>query len=214
MTATELIDLYFSEQHAVHDSLDRTVIARLFELLIETYESGGTVYACANGGNAGTLDHFACDFKYHPFVDEDKSRASHPDRAPLRFVNLAGSASELTGLTNDRGFDGVFAHALEGRVEPKDLLLAFSGSGNSANVLAAIEVAAGAGARVFSMSKGSGGRSATLADLALIVPGSSTFPGQTGANDNNFHFEDLALSLNHVLVGLLRQHLTRPRVVQ
>lgn len=127
---------------------------------------------------------------------------------PLRFVNLTGSASELTGLTNDRGFDGVFAHAIDGLIGPDDLLMVFSGSGSSANVVAAVKVAKKAGVHVFSMSKGDGGKAAQMADTAMVVEGTSTFPGQTGGNDNNFHFEDLALSLNHILVGLLGARLT------
>ena len=59
-------------------------------------------------------------------------------------------------------------------------------------------------ARTFAMTKGDGGRCRELADICLVVPGTSTYPGQTGKNDNNFHFEDMVLSVNHILVGLLK----------
>jgi D-sedoheptulose 7-phosphate isomerase len=55
------------------------------------------------------------------------------------------------------------------------------------------------------MTKGDGGRCRELAEVCLVVPGTSRFPGQVGKNDNNFHFEDLILSVNHMLVGLLKQ---------
>ena len=100
----------------------------------------------------------------------------------------------------------MFAAGLRGRVTERDFVMAYSGSGNSANVLAALKLAAAGGARTFAMTKGSGGRCRELADICLTVPGTSAFPGQTGANDNNFHFEDFMLSFNHILVGLLRQH--------
>ena len=60
----------------------------------------------------------------------------------------------------------------------------------------------------FAMTKGDGGRCRELADVCLVVPGTSTFPGQTGKNDNNFHFEDAMLAVNHMLVGLLKARVT------
>jgi D-sedoheptulose 7-phosphate isomerase len=174
-------------------------------MLFETYDEGGTVYAMANGGNAGTLDHFYCDFKHHPFVTEDKTRPLPPDVKRLSFVNLCSSAAELTGLVNDIGAEDMFAASLAPVVTPKDLVMAYSGSGNSVNVTKALEVAAAAGARTFAMTKGDGGRCKELAEVCLVVPGTSRFPGQVGKNDNNFHFEDLMLSVNHMLVGLLKQ---------
>ncbi len=205
MTAAGTIRLYLDEQRRILDELPVDVLDRAATLLFETYDAGGTVYAMANGGNAGTLDHFYCDFKHHPFVTEDKTRPLPPGVKRLSFVNLCASPAELTGLVNDLGPDEVFAASLAPVVTANDLVMGFSGSGNSPNVARGLEVAARAGARTFAMTKGTGGRCRELADLCLVVPGTSRFPGQTGKNDNNFHFEDLMLSLNHILVGLLKQ---------
>ena len=82
--------------------------------------------------------------------------------------------------------------------------MAYSGSGNSSNVVRGLEVAVAAGARTFAMTKGDGGRCARLAGTCLTVPGTSRYPGQTGCNDNNFHFEDAMLAVNHMLVGLFK----------
>jgi D-sedoheptulose 7-phosphate isomerase len=173
--------------------------------MFETYDRGGTVYALGNGGNAGTLDHAYCDFKHHPFVSDDKSRQMPANVRRLNFVNLCGSPAELTGLLNDLGGDSVYAGSMKPFVTPADLVMAYSGSGNSPNVLRALEIAAEAGARTFAMTKGDGGRCRELAEICLVVPGTSRFPGQTGKNDNNFHFEDAMLSVNHMLVGLFKQ---------
>src|SRR5882757_1636396 len=91
--------------------------------------------------NAGTLDHFLCDFKHHPFVSADKTSPLSPSVARLRFVNLCGSAAELTGLVNDLGADSMFAASLAPYVQPNDMVMAFSGSGNSRNVVLAVEAA-------------------------------------------------------------------------
>ncbi|MFR9724822.1 SIS domain-containing protein [Streptomyces sp. MS19] len=204
MSSAELIRLYLAEQQKVMENFPVEQLDQVAAMLFETYDSGGTVYAMANGGNAGTLDHFLCDFTHHPFVSEDKSRPLPDSVRRLRFVSLCGSPSELTGLVNDLGADEMFAAALAPFVGGRDLVMAFSGSGNSPNVVRALTVARDAGARTFAMTKGNGGRCRELADVCLVVPGTSAFPGQTGANDNNFHFEDMALSVNHILVGLLK----------
>ena len=199
------VRLYLDEQRCVLDRFPAQDVVRTAEELFRTYRAGGTVYALGNGGNAGTLDHAYADFRVHPFVSEDKSRPVSPGVPRLDFVNLCGSAAELTALVNDVGSDLVFASQLAGRAGPDDFVMAYSGSGNSPNVLRALEVAQSAGAQTFAMTKGSGGRCRELADICLVVPGTSRFPGQTGANDNNFHFEDAILSVNHMLVGLLKE---------
>jgi D-sedoheptulose 7-phosphate isomerase len=200
------IEIYLAEQRAIVDVFPVATVVAVAEQVFATYDRGGTIYAAANGGNAGTLDHAYCDFKHHPFVSDDKTTQLPAGTKRLRFVNLAASPAELTALVNDLGADAVYAASLEGVITPADLLMAYSGSGNSANVVRALEVAAAAGAATFAMAKGDGGRCRELADVSLIVPGTSRFPGQTGGNDNNFHFEDAMLSVNHMLVGLLKQH--------
>lgn len=127
----------------------------------------------------------------------------------LHFVNLCGSAAELSGLVNDLGPENMYRASVKPFVTSRDFVMAYSGSGNSPNVVAALEVASKAGARTFAMTKGDGGRCRELADVCLVVPGTSRFPGQTGKNDNNFHFEDAMLSVNHMLVGLLKQRVGR-----
>lgn len=204
----KLIELYLQEQRLILECFPVNDLNRAVGMLFDTYDAGGTVYGMANGGNAGTLDHFLCDFKHHPFVSEDKT-APLPDTVPrLRFVNLCGSAAELTGLVNDLGVDDMFVGSLAPFVQSRDLVMAFSGSGNSRNVVLALEAARSVGARTFAMTKGDGGRCRQIADVCVVVPGTSTFPGQTGSNDNNFHFEDLMLSVNHMLVGLLKDRVT------
>lgn len=205
MTLTETVELYFAEKRRILEAFPVEVVAQAANQLFETYDSGGTVYAMANGGNAGTLDHFYCDFRHHPFVSEDKTTPLPATVKRLTFVNLCSSPAELSGLVNDFGADEMYVGSLVPFLTPADLVMAYSGSGNSPNVVRALEAAVAAGAKTFAMTRGDGGRCRELADVCLVVPGSSRFPGQTGKNDNNFHFEDAMLSVNHVLVGLLRE---------
>jgi D-sedoheptulose 7-phosphate isomerase len=202
--AVDAIQLYLSEKSRILSSFPVASVERAVEMLMATYERGGVVYAMANGGNAGTLDHLYCDFKHHPFVSEGKSEQLPAGVKRLAYVNLCSSPAELTGLVNDLGAEEMYAGALAPFVTSRDLVMAYSGSGNSPNVVRALEVAIAAGANTFAMTKGDGGRCRELAEVCLVVPGSSSFPGQTGKNDNNFHFEDAMLSVNHILVGLLK----------
>ena len=207
LDTTALVELYLREQREIMARFPVAELNRAVEMLFETYDCGGTVFGMANGGNAGTLDHFLSDFKHHPFVSEDKTKPLPASVPRLRFVNLCGSPSELTGLANDLGEDNVFAGSLAPFLSDNDMVMAFSGSGNSANVIRALEAANAAGARTFAMTKGDGGRCRALAQVCVVVPGTSSFPGQTGRNDNNFHFEDMMLSVNHILVGLLKDRI-------
>jgi D-sedoheptulose 7-phosphate isomerase len=199
-----MIELYLAEQRRILEAFPVDVVARAADQLFDTYDRDGTVYAIANGGNAGTLDHCYCDFRHHPFVSEDKHTPLPVGTKRLWFVNLSSSPAELSGLVNDLGTDQMYAASLAPVVRHPDLVMAYSGSGNSPNVVNALEAAVAAGAKTFAMTRGDGGRCRQVADVCLVVPGSSCFPGQTGGNDNNFHFEDALLSVNHILVGLLK----------
>jgi D-sedoheptulose 7-phosphate isomerase len=203
-----LLTLYLDEKAAICRAFPVDVAVETAQQLIRTYESGGTVFAMANGGNSGTLDHCYVGFRHHPFVDDSQSQVLAGPVPRLSFVNLCGSPAELTALVNDLGPEQMYAASLLERITDRDFVMAYTGSGNSANVLSALRVASAAGARTFAMTKGNGGKCRELADICLAIPGTSRYPGQTGPNDNNFPFEDFMLAFNHMLVGLLRRHVT------
>lgn len=205
--AASVIEVYLTEQRAIVDAFPVAVVAAAADALFRAYDRGGRVYALGNGGNAGTLDHAYCDFRHHPFVSEDKTRPVPAHIPRLQFVNLCGSAAELTALANDMDVERMYAAMLEPLVAADDLVMAYSGSGNSPNVVRALEVATAAGAPTFAMTRNGDSRCRELADICLVIEGTSRFPGQTGANNNNFHFEDAILSVNHMLVGLLKQRI-------
>jgi len=197
------IQLYLDEQRAILNQLPIDHIVTAANMVFSCYESGNTIFAMGNGGNAGTVDHLYCDFKHHPFVSEAKTE---PLKGPIRrlnFVNLCASPAELTGLVNDLGPDMMFVGALAPHVARGDLIMGFSGSGNSPNIVKALQYGKSIGARTLAITKGSGG-ACNEADLCIRIPGTSRFPGQTGKNDNNFHFEDAVLYINSMIVGLLK----------
>jgi len=204
---SQYVKLYLDEKRNILDKFPIQDVLKAVNMVFEVYDNGKTIYAMANGGNAGTVDHLYCDFKHHPFVSEDKTKMLANVKR-LRFVNLCSSSSELTGLVNDLGGEMMFAGALAPEVEAGDLVMGFSGSGNSPNIIRAFEVAKQKGAKTLAITRGDGGKSKS-ADLCIIIPGDSKFPGQTGKNNNNFHFEDAVLYINSIIIGLLKEKVNR-----
>ncbi len=202
----DLVGLYIDEQLSILRSFPDETVAQFCDLIIKTYEAGGTVYVAANGGPAGFCDNFACDLLFHPFVSDDKTKPLPDEVKRMSVVNLASSTAVLTGAMNDLGPSFIFSSQLEGHIKENDLFVGFSGSGNSGNILEAIAVAKKHGAQTAVISRGTGGKCKEVADLSIIIPGTSTFPGQVGKNDNNFHFEDACVSITHMAVGILQKH--------
>lgn len=202
-----LIRLYTEEQAAIIKMFPVAEVRAVCDRLIQTYEDEGTVYACGNGGNAAYVSNLLTDLSMHPFVSDDKHKAMPYGTKRLRTVHLADSASTLTAILNDFGPDYIFKQQLiNDGVGKNDLLFGFSGSGNSKNVIEAVELAKEHQAITVAITRGNGGKLKELADYCIVIPGSSTFPGQTGGNDNNFHFEDYLSSISHMMTGILQKY--------
>ena len=175
---------------------------------MDTYNSDGTVFIFGNGGGSSTAEGFAVDLRTHPFVMDDKTISSELRR--MKVVCLTESSGSLTGISNDIGFNEVFVEQLKNfmrskEVNKNDLMIGLSGSGNSPNACRAVEFVKKYNVKTCSISGRGGGKISKISDIAIVIPGSSSFPGQIGKNDNNFHIEDLQNSISHIVVGLLKQ---------
>jgi D-sedoheptulose 7-phosphate isomerase len=138
-------------------------IVRAGLLLAEALESGGKILACGNGGSAADSQHFAAEL-LNRFERE---------RAPLAAIALTTDTSTLTSIANDYAYEQVFSKQVRALGRRGDVLLAISTSGNSANVIAAMQVAREAGMRVVALTGNGGGKMAALldaADVHLCVP--------------------------------------------
>ncbi len=156
----------WSQVHAEHlDVIGQLAAAgplldEMAALLIDCIRGGGRIYLFGNGGSAADAEHIATEllgrFKL--------------DRRALPAIALSANTSTMTAIGNDLGYDRVFARQLEGLITGGDVAWAISTSGNSPNVLAAIEVARSADARVIGFSGRGGGAMADACDLLLRVP--------------------------------------------
>ena len=140
---------------------DWAPVVRLAEDLRECWRTGRQVFLCGNGGSAGNAAHMANDFLYP--VSKRKGSG-------VRARALSENAAVITCLGNDEGYDEIFSFQLAALATKGDLLLAFSGSGNSRNVLRALEEARRLGMKSYAILGYSGGRAKGLADVPIHVP--------------------------------------------
>jgi D-sedoheptulose 7-phosphate isomerase len=141
----------------------RPQIDRAGDMILQTLKSGRKLLLCGNGGSAAEAQHFSTELVGRYF----KTRRSLPA------IALTSDGALLTCIGNDFGFDDVFARQVEGLAQPGDLVVVFTSSGNSENILRALGVAQRLGLNSIAFLGRGGGRTKGLATCELIVPGSS-----------------------------------------
>lgn len=139
-------------------------IAEMVELMVDTFQRGGKVLVMGNGGSAADAQHFVAEI-----VGRFKM-----ERRGLPALALSTDTSILTAIGNDYGFDRVFSRQVEALAAPGDLVIGISTSGNSPNVLLALQLARETGCRTVGLLGKDGGSIKDACDLALIVPTNDT----------------------------------------
>lgn len=135
------------------------VIAAIIETIQERLRSGGTLYTAGNGGSAAQALHLA----------EELIGRYRGNRPPLRAICLNADPTALTCIANDFGFDQVFARQCQALLTPKDVLVVLSTSGNSANIIKALEIARERRCVAIGLLGKDGGVCATLCNQSVIV---------------------------------------------
>jgi D-sedoheptulose 7-phosphate isomerase len=147
-------------------------ILRAVDLLAECYRNRKKLLLCGNGGSAADCQHIATELMI---------RLSHNIQRPaLAAIALTTDTSNLTAGGNDIGYDNVFARNVEGLGSEGDVLLAISTSGNSTNVIKAVDMAHTKRMKVIGFLGGSGGKLKDIVDLPIIIPSSNTQRIQEG----------------------------------
>ncbi len=133
-------------------------IQALADALLEAWIEGRSIYLCGNGGSAGNAIHLANDLIYGAGVKNG---------AGLRVEALSANAAVITCLANDIGYDNIYSEQIRVKGKPGDVLVILSGSGNSLNVVKAIEVGNSIGMKTFAILGFSGGRCKDLAQHSI-----------------------------------------------
>ena len=157
-------------------------VAAAARLLASTLKGGGKILLFGNGGSAADAQHLAAEFVNRFLIE----------RPPLAALALTTDTSILTSIANDYDFLEVFAKQVRALGRPGDAALGLSTSGNSANVVRALEVARRLGLKTLALSGGDGGPVAAAADLAIVVPSKST-P----------RIQEVHITIGHVLCDLV-----------
>ena len=147
-------------------------ILEAVELVVNAYKKNKKLLLCGNGGSAADCQHIATEFMI---------RLSHTIVRPaLPAIALTTDTSNLTAGGNDIGFENVFARSIEGLGNEGDVLIAISTSGNSGNIIKAVEKAKEKGMKTIGFLGGSGGKLKNLVDLPIIIPSPNTQRIQEG----------------------------------
>ena len=177
---------YAVKLKAALDSIDCDALDEAYRLIGATAAAGKRIYAIGNGGSAAIADHLCCDWvkgthcEGHPIVDS---------------VSLSSNIALYSAIANDYGFEKVFSTQIGFLGRKDDLLLAISSSGNSPNIISAVEAAHAVGMHSIGLSGFSGGRLKEIANVSLHVP------------TNNYGIvEDVHQSLIHVLAQFIASH--------
>lgn len=158
MDYTNMINDYINLEVDVLKRLDVEQINKAMNLIIETYESKKKIYIMGNGGSAATASHYQNDF--------NKGISEYVD-TKFNFCCLNDNVATMMAIANDIGYEEIFRFQLKNRLEDGDILIAISGSGNSPNVLNAVEYAISQGNKVIGMTGYNGGKLKKLSDISL-----------------------------------------------
>jgi D-sedoheptulose 7-phosphate isomerase len=167
-------------------------IQAMIDCIWASMQVGGKLLVCGNGGSAADAQHLATECMVR----------LQEDRRPLPAISLTTDSSLLTAAGNDFGFETVFARQVEGLGRAGDVLLAISTSGNSRNVVLAVEEARRRRMRTLGLLGKSGGALRDLVDIALIVPSSSTQ-----------RIQEVHITVGHIICGALERKAVTAQLV-
>ncbi len=176
---------YFNEQHALLEQTPTETLETILETLERARVERRHIFVFGNGGSASTASHFAAD------LGKNTVR-SHMPRFQVTCLN--DNIAIFSAYANDDGYDSVFAEPLISLSDPGDVVIAISASGNSPNVLRAVQAANERGLITIGFAGMRGGKLRELAQHCIVVPSNSYE-----------HIEDIHLMLCHALVATIKQ---------
>lgn len=186
-SARELATSHLRSLASLFGSMDLDGVERVFQRLRTARDSGALVYIAGNGGSAATATHWANDLG---------KGAKRSGRAPIRVMCLSDNTSWLTALANDEGYERVFSGQMENFARPEDVLVVISASGNSRNLVRAVELARERGVTTIGFLGFDGGVLKGMVDDFVWIP------TEKGAYEQA---EDCHMTLCHILTMCLAQ---------
>lgn len=171
---------YFDYLSSVLKSVDENKVAEMIDAFLNARKDGKTIYFIGNGGSAATASHFANDIAIGTRTKDRHFKA----------VSLTDNVAVLTALGNDEGYDFIFQKQLEVLIEKGDILVAISASGNSPNLIKAVEFVKSKGNKVIGLTGFDGGKLKALSDISVHL---NTPKGEYGP------VEDFHMIIDHLI---------------
>lgn len=180
-----IINSYIADLHQILDDLPINKIEKVISILHQARLENKQIFIMGNGGSASTATHFVCD------LAKNTRKEGWPH---FRVIGLADNMASFSAYANDEGYENVFARQLEGFVQPDDVVIAISTSGNSPNVVRAVELACEKGAQTVGFTGFGGGLLGGMVDVNVLV-----------RSECIERVEDVHLMLEHMICMALRQ---------
>lgn len=187
MTIDKLFNEYLGLLREAILELDLNVLEHVVDMLQEAQQSSRQVFLFGDGGSATTASHFACDLA---------KTAAVPGKPRLRAISLTDNVALITAIANDISYDDIFVEQMSGLWNQGDLAIGISASGNSPNVLKAVEYANNHGGKTIGFSGFGGGRLTMMANVNIAF-----------STSNYGVVEDMHLVLTHLVSQAFRQRL-------
>jgi D-sedoheptulose 7-phosphate isomerase len=192
-SAAEYAESYWATCYAAAHLIESRMVALGADLISKTISRRGTIYACGNGGSGAIANHLLCDFV----------KGMQTDTAvQAKVISLSSHTELLLAIGNDIDFSEIFRYQVKTWAKPGDLLLAISSSGNSENIIHAVQWAKENGVATLALTGFDGGRARALADVCIHVP-----------VRNYGIVEDLHQSIMHIFAQFLRQQRMNPDLI-
>jgi D-sedoheptulose 7-phosphate isomerase len=188
---TNTVTTYLDRVRAALDALPLSSLTAVACRLYEAYRGGKKVLIIGNGGSASTASHMACDLSKNIF---GQFPTDSRERGRFKVLALTDNVPSITAWANDTNHDRVFLEQVRTFTDPGDVLVAITGSGNSPNVIEAVNIARRLGAETIGLLGFGGGKVKDLVDHAIVVASNEYGP-----------VEDVHLMLNHIFTCCLRQ---------
>ena len=178
------VKLYTDQLAGVLSALPAEKFKEIDAVLEDARETGKQIFTVGNGGSAAAASHMVCDFG---------KNTREAGKKRMRAICLNDNIPSVMAYANDEGYEVIFSEQLLALGRPGDVLIAISGSGNSANILKVIETARQMQIKVIGLTGFQGGKMKAMTDICLVVP-----------SDSMEMIEDVHLIINHILAGLMR----------
>jgi D-sedoheptulose 7-phosphate isomerase len=164
-TINDLIKASISvKEQIISDGVMAPILEEVIQIITNTFQNGGAVYFCGNGGSAADAQHLAAEF----------SGRFYKDRKALPSEALHCNTSYLTAVANDYSYDVIYSRLIEGIARKGDVLIGLSTSGNSGNILKAFEMANSMGVITIGMTGAGGGKMKAITNYLIEVPSNTT----------------------------------------